>query len=408
MEEIVVLKYILIGGFILAIVLGVVASKTNFCTMGAVSDWVNMGDKNRFRSWALAICVAIVGVMILEWFALADMSLTTNNDTSNPPYRVANFVWLRYITGGIIFGVGMTLASGCGNKTLLRLGGGNVKSIFVLLAIGAGASLMIFSNFGFNVFLQWMTPLAIDFSELGASGQDIGSVVNALVGVSDAQTLNLVFGAVIAVLLLFWIFKSADFRSNGELITAGLIVGAVIVSAWYLTAGPMGQQLLEEVEFLDERPYALGAQSFTFIAPAAHAYQYFSQSMANQYITFGLIAACGVLSGSLIYSIVFRKFRIEWFNSIADFMNHIIGGLLMGVGGVLAMGCTIGQAITGASTLAIGSFLAFGAIVLGSAFTMKYQYYKMLYEDAGIVDLTLTALSEVHLLPNGMRRLEAL
>ncbi len=408
MEEIAVLREILIGAFILAFILGVVANKTEFCTMGAVSDWVNMGDKNRFRAWVLAISVAIIGVMILERMGLADMSLTTSNDTSNPPYRVQNFVWLRYIVGGLIFGVGMTLGSGCGNKTLLRFGAGNLKSVFVLLSIGAGASLMIFSNFGFNIFLQWMTPAAIDFSEYGADGQDIGSLVHALTGAMDASTLNIASGSAMALLMLFWVFRSSDFRSNGNLLLAGLVIGATIVAAWYLTAGSMGQLLLEEAEFLDERPYAIGAQSFTFIAPTAHAYQFFTQGMLSQHVTFGLVAALGVFSGSLVYALLSRKFRIEWFYSVGDFFYHVIGGFLMGIGGVLAMGCTVGQAITGASTLAIGSFLAFGSIVLGSAFTMKYQYYKMLYEDAGVIDLTLTSLAEVHLIPNRLRRLEAL
>ncbi len=408
MEDLTSLKSILVGGFALAFILGVVATRSNFCTMGAVSDWVNMGDKNRFRSWVLAIAVAIIGVTIAESTGLIDMSLTTSNDTSNPPYRVANFVWLRYLVGGFIFGIGMTLGSGCGNKTLLRLGGGNLKSVFVLLAISAGASLMIFTSFDFNVFLQWMTPVAIDFSELGASGQDLGSVIHTLSGLSDTQTLNTVIGSVLALILLMWVFKSAEFRSNGELITAGILVGTVVVGAWYLTAGTLGQTLLEEVEFLDERPYALGAQSFTFVAPTAHAYQYLSQGMAAQFLTFALTAAIGVFSGALIYSVVFRKFRLEWFNSFTDFVNHIIGGLMMGIGGVLAMGCTVGQAITGASTLALGSFVTFGSIVLGSALTMKFQYYKMLYEDASTIDVLLTALAEVKLLPASLRRLEAL
>ena len=408
MAEMAILDKILVGGFILAFILGAVATRTNFCTMGAVSDWVNMGDKNRFRSWVLAIAVAILGVTLAAYAGLVDMGLTTSNDTANPPYRVASFVWLRYIVGGLIFGIGMTLGSGCGNKTLLRLGGGNLKSVFVLLAISAGASLMIFTNFDYNLFLQWMTPLAIDFAKMGASGQDIGSVVNALSGVADSETLNLVFGLAIAALMMIWVFKSADFRASGELILAGLVVGLVVAGGWYLTAGSLGQTLLDEAEFMDVRPYALGAQSFTFVAPTAHAYQYLTQNLSSEFLTFALVAALGVIAGAFVYSLLFRKFRFEWFNSFRDFLNHIIGGFLMGIGGVLAMGCTVGQAITGAATLALGSFVAFGSIVLGSALTMKYQYYKMLYEDASVADVLLTALAEVHLLPGGMRRLEAM
>lgn len=408
MEELSVLKTIFTAAFILAFILGVVATWSNFCTMGAVSDWVNMGDKNRFRSWVLAMAVAILGVSLANQSGLIDMSLTNSNDTSNPPYRTANFVWLRHVVGGLIFGVGMTLGSGCGNKTLLRLGGGNIKSVFVVIAIGASAALMMFTNFDHTVFLQWMNPLAIDFSLYGASGQDLGSVVAAVSGSEASMSMNLYIGIGLAALMLIWVLKSSEFRESHDLMIAGIIVGLVVVAAWYVTAGPWGQQLLEEVDFLDTRPFAVGAQSFTFVAPAGHAFQYVQQSFAPEYLTFALVAAAGVFVGAFVYSLIFRKFRIEWFNSVRDFVNHIVGGVLMGVGGVLAMGCTVGQAITGASTLALGSFVTFGAIVLGSAITMKYQYYQMLYEDASRMDVLLTALAEVRILPSGLRRLEAL
>ena len=94
-------------------------------------------------------------------------------------------------------------------------------------------------------------------------------------------------------------------------------------------------------------------------------------------INFGVVALAGVISGSFLYAVVSRSFRIEWFASVGDFFNHAIGGMLMGVGGVLSMGCTVGQAITGMSTLAIGSMLTFAAIVDGAVATMKFQYWRM-------------------------------
>ncbi|MDQ7016126.1 MAG: YeeE/YedE family protein [Gammaproteobacteria bacterium] len=398
----------LIWAFVLAVILGVVANKTSFCTMGAVSDWVNMGDKSRLRSWLLAIATAIMAVMLMEWLELVDMSLTTSNETSNPPYRVSNFVWLRYLVGGLIFGVGMTLGSGCGNKTLLRLGAGNGKSIVVLLAISAAASLMMFTSIDYDLFLSWMTPLAVNFTDYGIHDQSVGSIVEGVVGAAPDSQLNLIVAALIGLGLFCCIFKSADFRANGELIVAGLVVGLLVAVAWWVTAGALGQQLLEEADFMDVRPYALGAQSFTFVAPTAHAYQYIEQGFDSSYVSFGLVAALGVICGSFVYALFSGTFRFEWFVNWKDFLMHLIGGLLMGVGGVLAMGCTIGQAITGASTLALGSFMAFAAIVLGSALSMKYQYYKMLYDDATVLDVFVTALVELRLLPKKLRRLEAL
>jgi uncharacterized membrane protein YedE/YeeE len=79
----------------------------------------------------------------------------------------------------------------------------------------------------------------------------------------------------------------------------------------------------------------------------------------------------------------------------------------MGFGGTLALGCTIGQGITGISTLATGSFLTFVAIVFGSALTMKIQYYKMVYEEeAGFISALVASLADFHLLPNALRKLD--
>jgi uncharacterized membrane protein YedE/YeeE len=98
------------------------------------------------------------------------------------------------------------------------------------------------------------------------------------------------------------------------------------------------------------------------------------------YINFGVMALAGVILGGFLYAIATRGFRYERFFTFRDFANHVIGGALMGTGGVLAMGCTVGQAITGVSTLAIGSILVFFAIVIGAAGTMKYQYWRMMQE----------------------------
>ena len=152
----------------------------------------------------------------------------------------------------------------------------------------------------------------------------------------------------------------------------------------------------------------LAAQSFTFINPMGQTAGYSASGFSSAYLTFGVMAVAGVILGSLLWSLLSRSFRFEWFASFRDFFNHFIGAVLMGFGGVLALGCTIGQGVTGISTLALGSFIAFGGIVLGSALTMKIQYYKMVYEsDASFVAALITSLVDLHLLPKAMRRLEA-
>jgi len=387
--------------------MGALVQRSGFCTMGGVSDLINMGDTGRIAAWLLAVAIAILGVAGLTAGGLIDMSLTANNDTSQPPYRVPMFVWPRYILGGLLFGIGMTLGSGCGNKTVVRLGGGNLKSVFVLAMIGFGAYLMMFTNFGHYAFLQWMNPLAINFADYGIASQDVGSVAAGLVG-ADAERGQVVAGLVIGVALLVYCLRQASLRRSFDNLLGAISVGVCVTLLWYVTAGELGQQWLAEVEWLDVRPLAVGAQSMTFVSPSAQAANWVASGLKPSLVTLGMVIVLGVMLGSLLNAVISRTFRVEWFVDFRDFAYHVVGGFIMGIGGVLAMGCSIGQGITGSSTLALGSFLALVSIMLGCALALKVQYYKLVYEEeAGFTAAVLTALVDLHLLPKGMRRLEA-
>lgn len=402
--------------FAIALIMGAVVNKTNFCTMGAVSDWVNMSDTGRMRAWILAIAVGVLGVTALEAAGLVNVTGTF------PPYRQTNFVWLENVLGGALFGIGMTLASGCGNKTLIRIGGGNLKSVMVLLVIALIAYFMINPFPGSDktlystLFYPWTNPTAVALT----TNQDLGAMLFG----DKVATGRMVMGAVIGGLLLIWAFKSADFRSSFDNILGGLVVGLAVLAAWYVTSNirvDASGDILTLQSFVQDwdlyapadavRPAAAGplaAQSFTFINPMGQTLGYVASGFDHTLLTFGIMALAGVIAGSLLWSLISRNFRIEWFASVRDFFNHLVGAILMGFGGVLAMGCTIGQGITGFSTLALGSILTFVAIVLGSAITMKVQYYKMVYEsEATFLKAFVTALADLRLLPAGMRKLEA-
>ncbi len=396
----------LIWFFVIALIFGAIANKANFCTMGAVADWANFGDLNRMRSWVLAIALTVIGVGVLEYLAIIDMSLTTSNETSTPPYRFGNFVRLRHLVGGAMFGIGMSLASGCGNKTLVRLGEGNLKSLLVLLMITLSASAMFFTSFDYNVFLQWMNPLSIDFTEMGADGQDIASLLAMATDTENSATLRLAVPLMVGGIQLVWVFMSADFRKEGLLIFTGIVIGGLALLGWYLTAGPGGIALIEEIDFMDQPPYASGAQSVTFIGPTAHLAQYVYRGFEFAYLSLGVVLLLGVVTGSFLYTLIFRRIRLEWFVSWDDFFRHLIGGVLMGIGGVLALGCTIGQGITGFSTMAVGSFVSIAAIVVSGMMTMKFQYYRMLYDERSALDAFITVLVDMHFLPSSLRRLE--
>jgi len=395
------LEQVLLYAFIGAFALGAIANKTNFCTMGAVSDWVNMGKTGRLWAWFTAIAVALLGVLALEAFA------GVNVDKTLPPYRTPNFAWLRYPLGGFLFGIGMTLAGGCGNKTLINIGAGNTKSIMVLGIAGFFAYLMTKTDFYGTLFHSWINGTAIDLASHGINSQSLDAILSGLTGI-DGNTLHYGIGITIAATLLILAFRNKHFLSHANHIVSGVLVGLVIVGAWYVTAGPLGQEAVEAAEWMDEVPAGVGVQSYTFINPMGESLYYLMNGASRVLLTFGVVAVPGVILGSLAAAIATGKFKLVWFTSAGDFTNHLVGAVLMGTGGVLAMGCTIGQGITGTSTLALGSFLALGSIIFGSALTMKIQYYKLMYDDeASFLSASLSSLVDMRLLPEGMRKLDS-
>jgi uncharacterized membrane protein YedE/YeeE len=349
--------YVAWGAFALAFVFGAVGNKTNFCTMGAVSDWVNMGDTGRLRMWLLAIAVALVGSSALQMAGVVDLSKSI--------YPAPRLTWLSHIVGGFLFGVGMTLGSGCGSKTLIRIGAGNLKSLIVYVFLGIAAYMTLRGLFGaFRVGV--LEQASVTF----ATGQDLPS----LLGVHPALPAVLIGGALIA-----YAYASKDFRSSFDYTLGGVVTGLVVVGGWYVS-GQIGH-VAEHPETLQEAFVATNSgrmESFSFVSPMAYTLEYLMfWTDTSKIVTYGIASALGVIAGSAAYALATRTFRWEGFRDAEDTANHVVGGVLMGFGGITALGCTVGQAITGISTLALGSFITFAAILAGSALTMKYQYWRM-------------------------------
>jgi uncharacterized protein len=349
--------YVTGGAFALAFIFGAVGNKTNFCTMGAVSDWVNMGDTGRMRMWLLAIAVALLGSSALEAAGLVDLSKSI--------YPTPNFTWLSYLVGGFLFGVGMTLGSGCGSKTLIRVGTGNLKSLVVYVFLGIAAYMTLRGLFGaFRVGVLERATIVLP------QGQDLSS----LLGVSPWILAAVIGGGMIA-----FVYSSRDFRSSFDYTLGGVVTGLVVVGGWYVS-GVIGH-VAEDPNTLQEAFVATNTgrmESFSFVSPMAYTLEYLMLwTDKSKIVTYGIASALGVIAGSAAYALATRSFRWEGFRDAEDTANHVVGGLLMGFGGITALGCTIGQAITGISTLALGSILTFIAIVAGSAATMKYQYWRL-------------------------------
>lgn len=359
------------AGFAAAFVVGALSQRSNFCTLGALSDIVNMGDWGRMRMWLLAIAVAIVGAQALHYSGHIDLGKAF--------YTRPNFTWLSYALGGLMFGIGMTLASGCGSKTLLRMGGGNAKSIIVFVFLAISAYMTMRGLFG--VWRINSVDLAtVDLASKGAATQDIPTLLQSAFGLDRKKGLLIISGLLAAGLLVF-IFKDREFRRNIDGILAGLAWGLAVTLGWYVT-GHVGYG--ENPDTLETVFFATNSrtlESMTFVAPYAFLLELFMLwSDKSLGLTFGIATVLGLFSGSLVFSLATRSWRAEGFTQVGDLRNHIIGGVLMGFGGVTAMGCTIGQGVTGVSTLALGSFIALAGIIIGCVGTLKYQYWRMMRE----------------------------
>jgi uncharacterized membrane protein YedE/YeeE len=360
------------AGFVLAMVFGAIANRTNFCTMGAISDWVNMGSKGRFGAWILAMGVAIAGTQILE--------LTGMIDLQGSIYRTSNFGLLGYILGGLIFGIGMTLSGGCGQRTLVRVGTGNLKSFVVLLILGITAYMTLRGLFG-QFRLDQIDSRAIDLATHGIEEQGLSTVLASWFGVEHGAGLRWGIAILISALLIFFALRIKALRQSGENLFAGISIGIIITAGWAIT-GILG------LDDFDPTPI----ESMSFVAPSGNMLSYL-MTYTGATINFGIAVVFGVIVGSFIYAILSRSFRIETFTDKQDMVNHLLGGIFMGFGGVLSLGCTIGQGVTGVSTLALGSFIAAISIMLGSAITMRYQYLRM--DDLGAAKAILVSIADV-------------
>jgi len=347
---------VLWAAFGLAVLFGAVSQRTRFCTMGAISDVYAMGDWRRTRMWVLAIAVAV-----LAFNGMAVMGVVNPADSIYTGPRV---LWLSSVVGGLLFGFGMVLSSGCISRNLVRLGGGNLKSLVVLAvaAIAAGATLR-----GITAVVR-VNTLEKVFVELPG-----GQALSALLGVSP-----LVVAGVLAVALVAWVLMGREGRS-GEVWLAGLGVGGLIAALWWVSGHlgflPEDPRTLEPVYLATNSRHM---ESLSTIAPIAYALDWVQMfSDTSKTLTIGIVSVAGIVVGAALMAALERSFRWEGFANVSDLGVHLAGAVLMGVGGIVAMGCTIGQGITGVSTLAVGSFIALAAMVAGALAGLKYQEWRL-------------------------------
>lgn len=353
--------------FAVAVTFGALAQRTNFCTMGAISDIYNMRSWVRMRMWGMAVGVAMIGFYFMAWLGWIDPSQTI--------YSAGRVMWLSALIGGTMFGFGMVLASGCGSKTLVRIGEGNLKSLVVFFVMGFAA----FATMrGLTAMLRSKTIDQVTFDI--KAGNTVPAWLSVMLGV-DAGATGLVLGLLVGSGLILWAIWNADFRSSANNLLAGLGLGAVIAVMWWVS-GHLG--------FVQEHPETLESvylgtaggrmQALSFTSPMARTLDWVINFDATKALSMGVVLVVGVVLGALAYSLYERSFQWEGFRSTQDTALHIVGALLMGVGGVTAGGCTVGQGLSGMSTLSVTSMIAVLGIMLGGIMGLRFQMWLLMRE----------------------------
>jgi uncharacterized membrane protein YedE/YeeE len=357
-------KSVLWATFAITFLLGAVMQKTGFCTMGAVSDIFIMSSWDRLRQWFLAIGIAILGFALMSYFGLIDplKSFYTGN----------RLLWLSSIVGSILFGLGMVLASGCGSKTLVRIGGGNLKSIIVFIVLGLSAYMTMRGFLGVirintldTIFIAFNTP------------QDLPSLLSGPMGI-ERGTLHLALGLLIGFAFIAYALVKRAFWTVENLL-AGFSVGLAICAVWWVS-GHLGH-VAEDPNTLEEVFLVTNSgrmESLSFVAPYAYSLDWLMMySDTSKVLTLGIVAVLGMILGSAVVAVFTKTFRWESFRNTEDTANHLVGACLMGFGGVTALGCTVGQGLSGISTLALGSLLAVPGFIVGAYLGLRYLQMRL-------------------------------
>jgi uncharacterized membrane protein YedE/YeeE len=330
---------VIVGGLLIGLLYGAVALLSDFCLLSGLRGWWARGDSRLIRTYALALGVAIVATQLLAARGVVDLGKSI--------YLQPSFSAPLMFFGGLLFGYGMVLANGCGSRALVLLGRGNLRSFVVVIVLGIAAQMTL---------KGLVAPARIFLLQASQTTPKIISLpaLVSLAGLSEnfARTLA---ASVIAGALIIFAFAHAPFHRSWGQIAAGFAVGLLVTAGWFAT-GYLGAD--------DFNPAAV--TSLTFIAPIADAVQYAMLSTGLT-LNFGIAVVAGVFAGSLVTALSTRRFQWEGFSSPRHMLRSIGGAALMGAGGAMAYGCSIGQGLTGLSTLALASFVAVAGILLGTA-----------------------------------------
>ncbi len=331
------------SGFILGLLFGVVGQRTHYCTAGGLREWWREDNPRRAAALVIALSFALLGTQLSVAFGGLDVRPSI--------YRQSSFSWLLMPLGGLLFGYGMMLARGCGSRALVLLASGNLRSLVVLLALGVAAAITLTGPLApwRLTMTEWtlVSWATVSVPELFYGGDPVHHVARLLP-----------VAILVAVLLRVALVNMKLYRHPWEAAGAALI-GLLVPAGWWVT-GHWGADDFEPVP----------VESLTFVAPISDAIQYLMLSTGIR-AGFGVTVVAGVLLGACATALCAREFQLRGFDSPRHMLRFLAGGVMMGVGGALALGCTIGQGLTGLSTLAFPSFLAVAGILLGAWLSLR-------------------------------------
>ncbi len=328
------------AGFAIGLIFGAVGQRIEFCLTGGLREWWGEGRPRRAAAFVLAVAVAIAGTQLVAGLGLVDLGESL--------YLQAGFSWLLIPLGGVLFGCGMMLARGCGSRALVLLGDGNLRSLVVLLCLGISA---------YVALTGLLAPLRLSVAEATTVTPELtapsipGLLESAGLGPGIARALPAILLA--AGLAAFALVRLGLFQTPRD--AGGAVIIGTLVPAGWVATGYFGADDFDPVR----------VESLTFVAPVGDAIQYLMFSTGTQ-LAFGVTVVAGVLAGSIAASVLSRSFELRGFESPGHMLRAIGGGVLMGVGGALAIGCSIGQGLSGLSTLALPSFMAATGIFVGA------------------------------------------
>ncbi|MBR1178785.1 YeeE/YedE family protein [Bradyrhizobium sp. KB893862 SZCCT0404] len=331
-------QLVILVGLAIGLVYGAVGLLSGFCLMSSMRGWLADGDGRLVRTYALAIAVAVAASQFLAGSGTVDLGRSI--------YLQQSFSIPVLFLGGLLFGYGMVLSNGCGSRALVLLGRGNLRSFVVVIVLGIAAQMTL------KGLIAPARIALVQASQTTVSTNSLPSLL-ATLGLAEGPARALAAAAIAIALLLFAFAHPAFRRSPGQ-IAAGVVVGLLAAGGWYVT-GFLGADDFSPVP----------VTSLTFIAPIADALQYAMLSTGLT-LNFGIATVAGVFAGSLVTALATGRFRLEGYSSPRHMLRSGTGAALMGIGGVMAFGCSIGQGLTGVSTLALGSFVAVAGILLGT------------------------------------------